>query len=87
MRVGCSDYATIFTIGNCDSIPSGGKGYFIFSKVSGPALGSTQPLIYLVPRALSPGIKRPEHETDQQPSFIAEVNTNLAIPVLPHMPS
>jgi len=54
---GCSDYAMICRIGNCGSIPDRGKGYFMFSKVSGSALGPTQHLIYWVPTALSSGIK------------------------------
>jgi hypothetical protein len=41
---------------------------FLFSKSYRPALGSTQPPIQWVPRALSPGVKRPYREADHSPS-------------------
>jgi hypothetical protein len=37
---------------------------FLFSTASRPALGLIHPPIHEVPRALSPGVKQPERETD-----------------------
>jgi hypothetical protein len=49
------------------SIPGKGKNFF-FSTVSRQALGPIQPNIQWVQGALSPGVKRPGHETDHSPS-------------------
>jgi hypothetical protein len=46
---------------------------FPFSTSSGPALGSTQPPIELVPGAFSPGVKRPGREANHSPPASAEV--------------
>jgi hypothetical protein len=46
---------------------------FLFFGASRPALGSTQPPIQWVPRALSPGVKRPGHEAEHSPPTSAEV--------------
>jgi hypothetical protein len=46
---------------------------FVFWKSSRPALGSTHPPIRWVPRALSPGIKRPGREADHLPPASDEV--------------
>jgi hypothetical protein len=46
---------------------------FHFSMSSRPALGSTQPPIQWVPRALSPEIKRPGREADYSATANAEV--------------
>jgi hypothetical protein len=45
----------------------------IFSTLSRPALGSTQPPVQWVPGALSPGVKRQERESDHSPPANAEV--------------
>jgi hypothetical protein len=45
----------------------------IFSPVSRPTLGSTQPPVQWVPGALSPLVKRPEHEDNHSPPTSAEV--------------
>jgi hypothetical protein len=47
--------------------------------------GSTQPSILWVPGALSPGIKRPERETDHSLPSSAEVKNGGAIPTLPRI--
>jgi hypothetical protein len=46
---------------------------FLFSTTSRPALGSTQPPIQWVPRALSPGAKRPGREADHSTPASDEV--------------
>jgi hypothetical protein len=46
---------------------------FLSTMSSRPVLGSTQPPIQLVPRALSPAVKRPGHEADHLPPISAEV--------------
>jgi hypothetical protein len=51
-------------------VPVGSR---IFSKSSRPTLGSMQPPIQWVPRALSPGLKRPEREADHSTPASAEV--------------
>jgi hypothetical protein len=48
-------------------------GVFLFTTVSRPALGPTQPPIQWVPGALSLGVKRPEREADHSPPSSAEV--------------
>jgi hypothetical protein len=51
-------------------VPIGSKNV---SKSSRPALGSTQPPTQWVPGALSPGVKRPEHEAEHSPPTSAKV--------------
>jgi len=41
-----------------------GAGIFLLATAPRPALGPTQPPIQWVPGVLSPGVKRPERETD-----------------------
>jgi hypothetical protein len=50
-----------------------GLEIFLFTTASRTALGPTQPLIQLVPAALSLGIKRPGREADHSPPSSAEV--------------
>jgi len=45
---------------------------FLFATESRPALGPTQPPIQWLPRALSPGVKRPGIEADHSPPSSAE---------------
>jgi hypothetical protein len=52
-----------------------GAGIFLFSTASKLALGPTQPPIYWVPGALTPGLKRPERETNHSLPSGAEVNS------------
>jgi hypothetical protein len=52
------------------------------STTTRPALGPTQPTLKYVPAALSPGVKRPERETDQSPPSSAEIKNAGAIPPL-----
>jgi hypothetical protein len=54
------------------SIPSRVKN-FLFSTLSRPAVGCTQPPIQWVPGALSPGVKRSGREADHSPPISAEV--------------
>jgi hypothetical protein len=51
----------------------GGVKNFLFSRLSRPALRSTQPLIQRIPRPLSPGVKRLGREVDHSPPTNAEV--------------
>jgi hypothetical protein len=44
----------------------------LFSTSSRQPLGSTQPPIQCVPRALSPGVERPRREADHSPQTSAE---------------
>jgi hypothetical protein len=60
---------------------------FFFSKSSRPALGSTQPPIQCVPRAVSSGVKRPGREADHSPPTSAEVKESGSIHPLLHTPS
>jgi hypothetical protein len=46
---------------------------FLFSMLSRPALGSTQPPIHWVQEALSPGVKQLGLEADHSPPASAEV--------------
>jgi hypothetical protein len=50
-----------------------GLGIFLFTTVSRPALGPTQPPIQLVPGTLSVGVNRPGREADHSPTSIVEV--------------
>jgi hypothetical protein len=50
-----------------------GLGIFLFTTTSRTALGTTQPPIQWVPRALSVGVKRPGREADHSPPSSAEV--------------
>jgi hypothetical protein len=50
-----------------------GRRIFLFSKLSRPALSSTQLPIQWVPGTLSPGVKRPGLEVDHSPPTSAEV--------------
>jgi hypothetical protein len=45
----------------------------IFSKASKLVLRSTQPLVQLIPAALSRGVKRPGREADHSPLYTVEV--------------
>jgi hypothetical protein len=55
---------------------------FLFSTVSRPALGATQPPIQWVPE-----VKRPRREADHSPPSAAEVKKGRSIPPLQHTPS
>jgi hypothetical protein len=46
---------------------------FLFSKLSRPALGSTQPPIQCAPGVLSHGVKQPDREADHSPPASADV--------------
>jgi hypothetical protein len=50
-----------------------GLRIFLFSTVSRPALGPTQPPIQCAPRDPSPGVRRPGVEADHSPPSSAEV--------------
>jgi hypothetical protein len=68
------------------SIPDRVK-IFLFSTVSRPALGPTQPSIQYVPGALSLGVKLPGRETDHLLPASAEVKNGGAIAPFPHTSS
>jgi hypothetical protein len=56
--------------------------------LSRPVLGSTYPPIQWVPRALSPGVKRPGREAGHSPPTTAEVKKKLmSIQALLYTPS
>jgi hypothetical protein len=55
---------------------------FLFSS-SRPALGSTKPPSQWVPRALSPGVKRPGREADHSPPASVEVKKMLIYATTP----
>jgi hypothetical protein len=64
-----------------------GRRIFLYSTVSRPVLGPTQPLIQWVSGGSFPRAERPGCEADHSPPPIAEVNKNGAIPPLPHTSS
>jgi hypothetical protein len=66
------------------SNPGRGK-IFLFSTVSRAALGPTQPPNQWVPRAISPGVKRPKHEAHHSATPDAKVKNGEAVPPLSHM--
>jgi hypothetical protein len=65
-----------------DLIPGRNKTFFSFSIASRSGLGSTHPLIQLVPGGggLSLRIKQKGRETDHSPPFSAEVENDVARP-------
>jgi hypothetical protein len=83
-RDGSVGMPTSYRLEGRGSIPGNGSD-ILFSAVSRPALGLTQPLIQSVPGATSPGIKRPGREADHSPPYSAEVKNGGAIPPLTHM--
>jgi hypothetical protein len=60
---------------------------FIYSIVSRPVLGPTQPSIQWAPEDLFLGVWRPGHQADHPSPFIAEVKVNGYIPPLFHTSS
>jgi hypothetical protein len=60
---------------------------FLFSMLSRPALGSTQPPIQWVLGGLSTGVKRPGSEADHSPPASAEVKKMWIYTFTPHTPS
>jgi hypothetical protein len=60
---------------------------FLFSKMSRPALGPTQPHIQWVTKSVYPGVKRPAREADHSPPPTGEVKNGGAVPPLPHTSS
>jgi hypothetical protein len=67
------------------SSPGRGK-IFLFSTLSRPVLGPTQPLIQWVLGALSPGVKRPGCEANHSP-LMPKSRKRGSIHPLPHTPS
>jgi hypothetical protein len=57
----------------------------IFSTMSRPALGPTQPAVQWVPMAISPGLRWPGHEADHSHPSSPEVKNDGAVPPLPLM--
>jgi hypothetical protein len=84
--------STLLTLqsSSCNIVPGSDsrKGNdFLFSTASTPDLGPIQPPIQCVPRAISPGVKRPGREADHSPPSSAEVKKVRAISALFHMSS
>jgi hypothetical protein len=50
-----------------------GKRFYLFFKVYGMALGSTQPPVQWIPRNVFLGVKQPGHETDHSSPSRAKV--------------
>jgi hypothetical protein len=73
MNIMYSDWLRAGRMRSRSSSPGRTKN-FLFSKSSRPALGSTQPPIQWVPRALSPGVKRTGSESDRSPPTSVEAN-------------
>jgi hypothetical protein len=73
------DNVTNLRLEGWGSIPGRGK-IFLFSIVSRPALGHTEPPIQWVPEE-----KRPGREADHSPPSSAEVKSGGAITPLPHI--
>jgi hypothetical protein len=74
--------ATGYGLDGPGSIPSGGQEIFLFTVVSVPSLGPTQPPIQWVPGALTLGVKRHGLETDHSPSSSVDVKNGEAMPSL-----
>jgi hypothetical protein len=55
------------------SLSPGSAKNVLFSRLSRPALGPTQPPIQCIPEALSPRVNRPWREADHSPPNSAEV--------------
>jgi hypothetical protein len=55
------------------SIPDRGNDFFLFTTVSRPAVGPTQPPIQWVSWALTPWVRLPVREADQSPPPTANV--------------
>jgi len=64
-----------------------GLGIFLFTIVSRPALGPTQPPMQWVSWALSLGIKRPELGADHSPPFSTESRNSWSCTFTPDMSS
>jgi len=60
-------------LGSSGITPQYSIGIFLFTTVSRPALGPTQPPVQRVPWVLSVGVKLPGREADQSPPSSAEV--------------
>jgi hypothetical protein len=60
-----------------------GQGFSFFATASRPALGPTQTLIQWVPRAISPGVKRPGREGDHSFPSSAEVKNAWSYTSIP----
>jgi hypothetical protein len=59
------------------------RNNFAHSTPCGPALGSAQSPVQVIPDALSLGLKRPGRDTHHSLSCSAEVNNGGAIPPFP----
>jgi hypothetical protein len=61
-------------------------GIFPFAAMSRLALGPTQPPIQWIPKALFPGIKRPDRQADHSPPSSVEVKNarSFALPIRPN---
>jgi hypothetical protein len=62
-----------------------GQEIFLFSILSRPVLGPTQPSILWVPQALSPGLKRLGHEVSDSSASSTEMKNYGAIPPFSYM--
>jgi hypothetical protein len=64
-----------------------GLGIFLFTTMSRPAVGPTQPPVRWVPQALSPGVKRPGREADHSLPSSPEVKNAWSYIHYPNTPS
>jgi hypothetical protein len=76
-----------YGLGDCDAIPGRDWRVFCTPQLSDRLWSPTQPLIKWVPKPVSLGIKRLEHEADPLPASIAKVKNGGALAPLPHMSS
>jgi hypothetical protein len=70
-------------------VPAGARDYSLLQSVQtgNPPLGPTQPFIQCLLRALSPGIKRLERETDHSPHTVPKSRRSATTSALLHIPS
>jgi hypothetical protein len=84
--VGSVGIMTGYRLDGWGLIPSTGK-IFLFSIVSSPALGPTQPPIQWVLGPPSPKVKQQGNEVDRSPLSNAKVKNVVAVLPLPHTSS
>jgi len=86
-RVAQSEWKLGYGLNNWDlTLGRVNMGFFLFTTVSRPVLGPTQPPVQWIPGALSLGVKRPGREADHL-HLVPRSRMRGAIPPLPNTPS